>query len=85
MQYTATTQHVTLSRGARLYIPLAWQALQSLNLLLPIATDGRDGAWLRMTQSAEIITIPRFELLVKARSLQRANGTLRLSGLPRTI
>jgi hypothetical protein len=56
------THSGTVSRGARLYIPLARYALQSLNLLLDsvgwLTNQPVLGAWLRITQSSSIVTIP---------------------------
>lgn len=48
----------TVSRGARLYIPLAWYALQSLYLLHKLKKPL--GAWLRIAQS--LILFPPKEL-----------------------
>ena len=62
LQNTKTTHINWVSSGARLYSPLAWRALQSLNLHLPDLRK-RD-AWLRMTQSSRLLPYPSSKLLV---------------------
>lgn len=48
------TQSCPLSGGTRLYLPVPWYALQSLNLL-PSPKKVIEGAWLRVTQSSTLL------------------------------
>ena len=61
------TNSGTVSRGARLYIPLAWYALQSLNLPHTGQWMAGLGAWLRIAQSLDTVTVPRWNRAMQNR------------------